>query len=189
MIDIDSDTSTNDTALVMANGLAGGATIAAGHPDAGPFQSALTLLCTSMARMMVQDAEGGTKVIEAKVEGAASPEDARKAAREIVRSLGVKTAMYGMDPNWGRILAAIGNSGAHFEMETTTLRLVHPAGGEVTLFAEGAPQPYEVSAAKACLAPREITIHVDLGKGSSGATAWGSDLTEDFVRLNSLYTT
>jgi glutamate N-acetyltransferase/amino-acid N-acetyltransferase len=189
MVDIDSDTSTNDTALVMANGMAGGDEIREKHPDAQAFQSALTLLCTSMARMMVQDAEGGTKVIEAKVDGAASPEDARLAAREIVRSLGVKTAMYGMDPNWGRILAAIGNSGSAFEMETTTLKLVHPGGGEVTLFAAGAPQPYDAAEAKACLEPAEITILVDLGKGESGATAWGSDLTEEFVKLNSLYTT
>ena len=189
MVDIDSDTSTNDTATVMANGVAGGDPITEGHPDAEAFQGALTLLCTSMARMMVQDAEGGTKVIEANVQGAASPEDARLAAREIVRSLGVKTAMYGMDPNWGRILAAIGNSGAAFDLNSTTLTLVHPAGGEVALFADGAPLPYGADKAKECLEPSEITIHVNLGKGSGSATAWGSDLTEEFVKLNSLYTT
>jgi glutamate N-acetyltransferase/amino-acid N-acetyltransferase len=189
MVDIDSDTSTNDMAIVMANGLAGGAAISDGHAEAATFQKALTLVCTSMARMMVQDAEGGTKLIEAKVEGATSVEDARKAAREIVSSIGVKTAVYGEDANWGRILAAIGNSGATFDMEKTQLFLASPAGGEVLLFSDGAPQKYDLAAAKACLAPKEVGIRVDLGLGSASATAWGSDLTEEFVRLNSQYTT
>jgi glutamate N-acetyltransferase / amino-acid N-acetyltransferase len=189
MVDIDSDTSTNDMAIVLANGLARGAPIAEGHLDASTFQKALTLVCTSMARMMVQDAEGGTKLIEAKVEGAASEGDARKAAREIVSSIGVKTAIYGEDANWGRILAAIGNSGAAFDMTKTALFLASPAGGELLLFGKGAPQAFDLAAAKACLAPKEVGIRVDLGVGSASATAWGSDLTEEFVRLNSQYTT
>jgi glutamate N-acetyltransferase/amino-acid acetyltransferase len=189
MVDIDSDTSTNDMAIVLANGLAGGTPIADGHPEAATFQKALTLVCTSMARMMVQDAEGGTKLIEAKVEGAPSVEDARKAAREIVSSIGVKTAVYGEDANWGRILAAIGNSGATFDIEKTELFLASPAGGEVLLFTDGAPQAFDLAKAKACLAPKEVGIRVDLGLGSASATAWGSDLTEEFVRLNSQYTT
>jgi glutamate N-acetyltransferase/amino-acid N-acetyltransferase len=189
MVDIDNDTSTNDMAVIMANGLAGGAPIADGHPEAETFQKALTLLCTSMARKMVQDAEGGTKLIETKVEGAASPGDARKAAREIVSSVGVKTAMYGEDPNWGRILAAIGNSGAAFDMDRTRLFIAKPEGGELLLFAAGAPQPYDQAVAKACLAPSEVRVRVDLGIGEGAATAWGSDMTEEFVRLNSQYTT
>jgi glutamate N-acetyltransferase/amino-acid N-acetyltransferase len=189
MVDIDNDTSTNDMAVVMANGLAGGKAIAGGHPQAGTFQKALSLVCTSLARMMVTDAEGGTKLIETKVEGALSADDARKAAREIVSSVGVKTAIYGEDANWGRILAAIGNSGAAFDMEKTRLYLANPAGGEVLLFANGAPQQYDVAIAKSCLAPKEVGIRVDLGLGDASATAWGSDLTEEFVRLNSQYTT
>jgi glutamate N-acetyltransferase/amino-acid N-acetyltransferase len=189
MVDIDNDTSTNDMALVLANGLAGGDTIAAGHPEAEAFQKALTLVCTSMARMMVSDAEGGTKLIETKVEGAASPADARKAAREVVTSIGVKTAIYGEDANWGRILAAIGNSGAAWSESATALYLAHPDGGEVCLYREGSPQPYDVTAAKACLAPAEVLVRIELGQGTGEATAWGSDLTEEFVRLNSMYTT
>lgn len=189
MVDIDNDTSTNDMAIVQANGLAGGDPIAAGHPDAAAFQKALTLVCTSMARMMVSDAEGGTKLIETKVEGAASPADARKAAREVVTSIGVKTAIYGEDPNWGRILAAIGNSGAAWTEPTTALYLGHPDGGEVCLYRDGAPQDYDGAAAKACLAPAEVLVRVELGQGTGKATAWGSDLTEEFVRLNSEYTT
>jgi glutamate N-acetyltransferase/amino-acid N-acetyltransferase len=189
MVDIDNDTSTNDMAIVMANGLAGGAPITGEHPDAETFQKALTLVCTSLARMMVADAEGGTKLIEMKVVGAASPADARKAAREVVTSIGVKTAMYGEDPNWGRILAAIGNSGVQWSPEAVELFLVHPGGGEICIFRDGAPQQYDQAAAKASLAPKEIVVRVNLGQGDGEATAWGSDLTEEFVRLNSMYTT
>ena len=189
MVDIDNDTSTNDMAIVLANGLAGGDAVTAGHPDAEAFQKALTLVCTSMARMMVSDAEGGTKLIETKVEGAASPADARKAAREVVTSIGVKTAIYGEDANWGRILAAIGNSGAAWSEPKTALYLRHPDGGEVCLYSNGAPQDYDEAAAKACLAPAEVLVRIELGQGTGEATAWGSDLTEEFVRLNSMYTT
>ncbi len=189
MVDIDNDTSTNDMAIVLANGLAGGEAITAGHPEAEAFQKALTLVCTSMARMMVSDAEGGTKLIETKVEGAANPADARKAAREVVTSIGVKTAIYGEDANWGRILAAIGNSGAAWTEPTTALYLRHPDGGEICLYRDGAPQDYDEAVAKACLAPAEVLVRIELGQGTGEATAWGSDLTEEFVRLNSMYTT
>lgn len=189
MVDIDGDTSTNDMAVIMANGLAAGEPIAEGSQDAAAFKKALTVLCTGMARKMVHDAEGGTKLIEAKVEGAPSAGDARKAAREIVSSVGVKTAVYGQDPNWGRILAAIGNSGAAFDLDKTALYLQQPGGGEVCLFAAGSPQKYDHAAAKACLAPADVFIRVDLGLGAAEATAWGSDMTEEFIRLNSVYTT
>jgi glutamate N-acetyltransferase/amino-acid N-acetyltransferase len=189
MVDIDSDTSTNDMALVLANGMAGGGAIDRDHPDAAAFQKSLTLLCTAMARKMVHDAEGGTKLIEASVTGAATAADARKAARAIVSSIGVKTAVYGQDPNWGRPLAAVGNSGAAFDLAKAGLGLVHPGGTEIALFANGAPLDYDYANARACLSPSDVCIHVDLGLGTGAATAWGSDLTEEFVRLNSVYTT
>ncbi len=189
MIDIDSDTSPDDTVVVMANGLAGGEPIDEGHPDARVFRAALRVVCTELAKEIVGDAEGATKVIEARVEGAASSEDARKAAREIVKSLGVKTAIYGHDPNWGRIISAVGNSGAAMKQETTALYLATPEGSELCLFRDGVPQSFEAAVAKACLAPREVRLRATLGLGDSAATAWGSDLTEEFVRLNSMYTT
>ncbi len=193
MIDIDSDTSTNDMAVVLANGLAngaaGGRAIDDAHPEARLFVAALTAVCTHLAKAMVDDAEGGTKVIEARVAGAASAADARAAARGIVSSLGVKTAVYGHDPNWGRILAAVGNSGAQFDMERTALYLGNPDGNEVCLFRSGAPLACDPVQAKACFTPHEVTFRVELGVGESAATAWGSDLTEDYVRLNSQYTT
>ncbi len=189
MIDIDSDTSPDDTVVVVANGLAGGEPIDQGHADAHSFRAALRLVCTDLAKQMVADAEGATKTIEARVEGAATREDARKAAREIVMSLGVKTAVYGQDPNWGRIISAVGNSGAAMKEETTALYLSGPDGKEVCLYSGGVPQAYDPEAAKACLAPREVRMRVTMGLGEASATAWGSDLTEDYVRLNSLYTT
>jgi len=189
MIDIDNDTSPDDTVTVMANGLAGGEPIDSGHPEADLFRSALRTICISLAKQQITDAEGATKMIEARVEGAASVEDARKAAREIVMSIGVKTAIYGHDPNWGRIISAVGNSGAAMKTETTTLHLNTLDGGELCLFRDGVPQEYDPAAAKACLAPRDVRMRVTMGLGEASATAWGSDLTEDFVRLNSLYTT
>jgi len=183
LIDVDSDTSTNDMVVALANGLAGGEAIDAHHPAAEDFRSALETICLYAAKAIVTDAEGATKIIECRVEGAASLSDARRAAREVVRSLGVKTAIYGHDPNWGRILAAVGNSGAHMEEARTTLWLA-----DHCLF-QGEPQAFDAAAAKAHLAGREVNIRVHLGLGDAAATAWGADLTEEYVRLNSRYTT
>lgn len=189
VIDVDGDTSTNDMVVVLANGLAGGDEIDDGHPLAWPFASALTQVCTDLAKAIVADAEGGTKVIEATVVGAASAEDARRAAREVVRSLAVKTAVYGHDPNWGRVLAAVGNSGCVMEEAKTTLYLVDAQGGELCLLRDGSPRQVEKGQAKPFFEASEVRFRVDLGLGEHAATAWGSDLTEEYVRLNSLYTT
>ena len=172
MIDVDSDTSPDDIAVVMANGLAQGDEIDSSDPRARLFSAALAQVCVHLAKAMVADAEGATKVIEARVEGAASREDARSAARAVISSLGVKTAVYGRDPNWGRILSAIGNSGARVEEELVKLFVATPDGGELQLF-DGA----------------DIRFRAHLGLGAGAATAWGSDLTENYVRLNSEYTT
>ena len=189
MIDVDSDTSTNDTVIVLANGLAGGELIDEGHPAASAFRSALTGCCVHLAKAIVADAEGATRLIECTVEGAASLEDARRAAREVVRSLAVKTAVYGCDPNWGRILAAVGNSGAEMIEEKAVLLLSAPEDGSVCFFRHGAPVAFDEAQARACLAAPEVHIRVELGLGEGAATAWGSDITEEYVRLNSAYTT
>jgi len=189
MIDVDSDTSPDDIALVMANGLSDTGEIETEHPDAETFTAGLKYVCTHLAKSMVEDAEGASKLIEAQVEGAASLADARLAAREIIRSVGVKTAIYGHDANWGRILSAIGNSGAQVDEYKVKLSFLGAGGPEVVVFADGSPLPYDLGAAKACLEPREVKIRVQMGLGDGSATAWGSDLTEEFVRLNSVYTT
>jgi glutamate N-acetyltransferase/amino-acid N-acetyltransferase len=189
MIDVDSDTSTNDMAVLLANGVAGGEEIGEKHPLAPTFAAALTLVCTEMAKAMVADAEGSTKVIVANVVGAASPEDARLAAREVVRSLAVKTAVYGHDPNWGRVLAAVGNSGCRMEEAKTDLSLVDEEGHALCLLRHGSPQALTEGEAKPYFEALEVRFLVDLGLGEHSATAWGSDITEEYVRLNSLYTT
>ena len=189
MIDVDSDTSTNDTVVVLANGLAGGGEISEGHSLAPAFALALAHVCTDLAQQIVADAEGGTKVIEATVTGAASAQDARLAAREVVRSLAVKTAVYGHDPNWGRVLAAVGNSGCEMEEAKTALWLVDAAGEQLCLLKDGSPQPLAEGAAKRYFEAKEVRFRVDMGLGEHTAVAWGSDLTEEYVRLNSLYTT
>jgi glutamate N-acetyltransferase/amino-acid N-acetyltransferase len=189
MIDIDSDTSTNDMVVVLANGLASEDEIDDGHPLAPLFASALTHVCTDLAQALVADAEGGTKVIETTVEGAASQEDARLAAREVVRSLGVKTAVYGHDPNWGRVLAAVGNSGCRMEAAKTDLWMVNAEGRELCLLKNGSPQPLADGEGKPYFEALEVRFRVDLGLGDHSAVAWGSDLTEEYVRLNSMYTT
>jgi len=189
MIDVDSDTSTNDTVIVLANGLAGGEPIGERHPAASAFRSALTDCCVRLARAIVADAEGGTKVIECTVEGAVSLADARRAAREVVRSLAVKTAVYGCDPNWGRILAAVGNSGAAMSEEKAVISISAPENSGVYVYRQGAPVPFDAAQARACLAAAEVHLRVELGLGEGAATAWGSDITEEYVRLNSAYTT
>jgi glutamate N-acetyltransferase/amino-acid N-acetyltransferase len=110
------------------------------------------------------------------------------AAREIIRSVGVKTAIYGQDANWGRILSAVGNSGAEVTEEKVILYFRKADGGEVCVF-RGEPVEYDAAEAKSCLGPAEVHIRVEMGLGDGAATAWGSDLTEEFVRLNSVYTT
>jgi glutamate N-acetyltransferase/amino-acid N-acetyltransferase len=187
MIDVDSDTSTNDMVVALANGE--GKAMDDDHPLGPAFRSALCLLCQDMARAMVMDAEGASKVIEMEVEGAASPQDARRAAREVVRSLGVKTAVKGGDPNWGRVVAALGNSGCQLDLDSLTLWLVDPQGEDICVFCRGRPQPFDDARARALLSASQVKWRAHLGLGEARAVAWGSDLTEDYVRLNSLYTT
>ncbi|MFQ5880219.1 MAG: bifunctional glutamate N-acetyltransferase/amino-acid acetyltransferase ArgJ, partial [Dehalococcoidia bacterium] len=138
MITVDGDTSTSDTVVILANGAAGGSIIDARHPVAGAFRQAVRLVCTHLAQSIARDGEGSTKLIEMRVEGAASRRDARLAARTVVGSSLVKTAVYGNDPNWGRILAAIGRSGARLAPERCRVDI-----GPVCVFANGQPTPFD----------------------------------------------
>ncbi|MCJ7511197.1 MAG: bifunctional glutamate N-acetyltransferase/amino-acid acetyltransferase ArgJ [Dehalococcoidia bacterium] len=184
MITIDGDSSTNDMVVVLANGLAAGEPLDAQHPAAEAFCDALAQVCTYLAKAICRDAEGATKLIEVRVEGAASDADARLAARGVAGSLLVKTAVYGEDLNWGRILAALGGSGADMSEDKTTLYL-----GGVCLYRSGRPLDYDERAARAALAGAEVELRLELGLGEGVATAWGCDITEEYVRLNSAYTT
>jgi len=183
MITIDGDTSPNDTVLLLANGLAGNEVIADGLP-AEMFQGALDEICLYLARQVVKGGEGATKLIEVRVEGASSVAEARLAARAIAASPLVKTAVHGCDPNWGRIIAALGRSGSQVEEAKLDLFLA-----DVCLMEKGKPTPFDRERAKAILGQDEVNIRLCLNLGGGEATAWGCDLSEEYVKINSEYTT
>jgi len=180
-ISVDGDTSTNDTLLVIANGASG---VKPRGDDLAQFANALEGVCETLAKEIVADGEGVTKVFEVIVRGAASAEDARRAARTITTSNLVKTAIHGSDPNWGRILAAAGRSGAKVDQSCASVRI-----GEVVVFASGTPLPLDRDAVRRVFDRAEVPIEVDLGLGTDAARAWGTDLSAEYVRINAEYTT
>jgi glutamate N-acetyltransferase/amino-acid N-acetyltransferase len=180
-ISVDGDTSTNDTLLVLANGASG---VAARGADLALFKHAVRDICEALAKAIVADGEGVTKVFEVTVRGAASAEDARRAARTITTSNLVKTAIHGSDPNWGRIIAAAGRSGARVDQTRASIRI-----GEVFVFAAGAPSTIDRDEVRRVFDRSEIPIEIDLGLGSGAARAWGTDLSAEYVRINADYTT
>lgn len=184
MVSVDGDTSTSDTAILLANGAAGGEPFAAESADVAALREALFVVARTLARALAADGEGATKLIEVRVSGARSVEEARRAARTISASPLVKAAVYGNDFNWGRVLMAIGRSGAAINLERAEVRL-----GDVVAYAHGGPTNVDTATGVAAMKQREVTIAADLGVGSAAATAWGCDLTEEYVRLNADYTT
>jgi glutamate N-acetyltransferase/amino-acid N-acetyltransferase len=184
MVSIDGDNSTNDTMLIMANGKAGGKPITKGSRRAGVFQQALNKVCIHLAKESARDGEGATKLIEVKVSGAASLKDARLAARTIISSSLVKSAVHGSDPNWGRVLAAAGRSGAALEEAKTELYM-----GDICVVKDGSPVPFDKKGAVKYLDGKEIYIALNLHLGRAEATAWGCDLSEEYVKINAEYTT
>ncbi|MBP2017110.1 glutamate N-acetyltransferase/amino-acid N-acetyltransferase [Symbiobacterium terraclitae] len=184
MITVDGDTSTNDMVIAMANGLAGNPTVVPGTPDFQAFAAALEEVLIYLAREIARDGEGATKLIEMRVEGARSPEDARLAARAVCGSALVKAAVFGEDANWGRVLAALGYSGAQFDPGRVDLWL-----GDVQMMAAGAPVAFSEEAAAEVLRQREVVFTAHLHAGDASATAWGCDLTYDYVKINGSYRT
>ncbi len=184
MISVDGDNSTNDMVLIMANGEVGGKVIAGGSRQAAIFQRALNKVCIYLAREAVRDGEGATKLIEVKVSGALSLRDARLAARTIIGSSLVKAAVHGSDPNWGRVLAAAGRSGAALEEAKTELYI-----GGTRLVKDGTPQAYDKKEVVKHLDGKEVYINLNLNLGKAEATAWGCDLSEEYVKINAEYTT
>jgi glutamate N-acetyltransferase/amino-acid N-acetyltransferase len=180
-ISVDGDTSTNDTLLVLANGASG---IRPTRADLALFETHLRGLCEMLAREIVADGEGVTKVFDVRVRGAASDDDAKKAARTITTSNLVKTAVHGADPNWGRIIAAAGRSGAQVDAARASIRI-----GDVVVFDRGAPRRFDAQAVRRTLEQHEIVIDVHLGLGNGSARAWGTDLSAEYVRINAEYTT
>ena len=180
-ISIDGDTSTNDTVLVLASG-ASGAAVDAHHPA---FRAALQDVCTSLAKQIVNDGEGVTHVVELQIEGAASDADALKVAKAIAHSPLVKTAWAGADPNWGRLMAATGYSGAALEPERISIWL-----GDQQICINGGRVPdFDEPRANTYLKNRDFTVRIDLGIGQGKCKFWTTDLTAEYVRINADYST
>lgn len=182
MISVDGDTSTNDTVLAFANGAAGGEPILLDSEVYAQLRAAFLAACTYLAKEIARDGEGASKLITIEVRGARNRQEARLAARSISRSNLVKTAIYGADANWGRVLCAVGYSGIDLELEKVKMSI-----GGLEVFAGGVPLPFDETCAREVLSQAEVTITVDLGVGSAGATAYTCDFTEDYVKINASY--
>jgi len=180
-ISVDGDTSTNDTVLLLASG-ASGAPVGPGNRE---FAAALNQVCTSIARQIVADGEGVSHVVELRITGAASDADALRAAKAIAHSPLVKTAWAGCDPNWGRLMAAIGYSGAQIDPEAIDISF-----GELPICRNGGRAPeYDENAAHAYLQQPEFSINIQLNQGAGSCTFWTTDLTHEYIRINADYTT
>jgi glutamate N-acetyltransferase/amino-acid N-acetyltransferase len=184
MITVDGDTSTNDSCFLLANGLSGAPELSAAHADAERFQAALDAVCIDLARKMASDGEGASKLLQVDVTGAASEADARAAARAVCGSSLFKAALHGSDPNWGRIFAAVGYSGAQVDPGRAALWI-----GSVQIAQGGISTGASKDDARAQMLGAEVSVRVDLGLGDASATAWGCDLTEGYVVENSAYST
>ncbi len=180
MVVVDGDTSTNDMALITATGF--------NKCEESVFQNGLDYVCIHLAKMIAKDGEGASKLIEVRVRGAQNTQDARKAAKAVVRSPLVKTAIFGKDPNWGRIIAAAGYSGANINQDTISLTFSNNCS-EVMLVDRGRIIEGKLDALREIMENKEIIIEVDIGLGNANATAWGCDLTYEYVKINAMYTT
>ncbi|MEE8465461.1 MAG: bifunctional glutamate N-acetyltransferase/amino-acid acetyltransferase ArgJ [Dehalococcoidia bacterium] len=184
MLTIDGDTSTNDSLVVLANGAANNSPISAGSADADAFKEALNDVLVQLTRQLAQDGEGATRLLVAEVRGARNTNDARLAAKTIASSLLIKSALYGADPNWGRLIMALGRSGA----ETVESKIYLYING-VCIMEAGRPVPFHRDAVVALMRGDEVTFGVNLNLSDGQAIAWGCDLTEEYVVINSAYTT
>jgi glutamate N-acetyltransferase/amino-acid N-acetyltransferase len=180
---IDNETSPDDTVLLMANGAAGGESIGPHHAALPLLAAAVEHVAVDLTRKLARDGEGATKLIEVRARGGATLAAARRAAKSVAGSTLLKAAMFGNDPNWGRVLDAIGYSGIQAEETRITLSI---QGVETY---RGAPVPFDEGALRDALAAEEVKIEIDLGEGEETAMAWGCDLTPEYVRINSEYTT
>ncbi|WP_101908981.1 bifunctional glutamate N-acetyltransferase/amino-acid acetyltransferase ArgJ [Marasmitruncus massiliensis] len=188
MISVDGDTSTNDMLSVMANGQAGNLLIESETADYYKFVGALMTVCRQLAKEMAADGEGATKLLECSVTGAPSKETAKKVAKSVICSSLFKAAMFGADANWGRVLCAIGYTDAEFEIGRVGVSFSSKSG-EIQVCENGAGIPFSEELAKKILSESEIHIEICMGQGGGAATAWGCDLTYDYVKINGDYRT
>ncbi|WP_060210094.1 bifunctional ornithine acetyltransferase/N-acetylglutamate synthase [Sporosarcina koreensis] len=181
-ITVDGDTSTNDMVLVLANGMAGNQSLSPAHPDWDSFIQTLHAVAQDLAKMIAKDGEGATKLIEVEVDGAMTDAEARKIAKTVVGSPLVKTAVFGCDANWGRVIAAVGYSGASVDPLGITIKI-----GDTTVVTDGEPVNFSEEELLLYLKQPEVKIFVGLNKGSGNGIAWGCDLTYDYVQINASY--
>jgi len=183
-ITVDGDSSTNDTFLMLANGAAGNEAIRSGSTQADQLEMALLQVAQELSRSIARDGEGATKLITVRVTDALSDGEARMAARAVAGSSLVKTAVHGGDPNWGRIVCALGYSGAELALDR-----LHLTVGGLVVFERGSGVDADLSAVRRAFEQPEIEIVANLGVGGGHAEAWGCDLSEEYVRINADYTT
>jgi glutamate N-acetyltransferase/amino-acid N-acetyltransferase len=183
-VTVDGDSSTNDTFLVLANGAAANQPISAGTAEAEMLEAAITGVARDLARAIARDGEGATKMIAVRIQGAESDAEARTAARAVASSSLVKTAVHGGDPNWGRIVCALGYSGAELALDR-----LHLSIGGLVVFERGTGVDVDLSAVRRAFEQPEIEIVAKLGLAEGQAEAWGCDLSEEYVRINAEYTT
>jgi glutamate N-acetyltransferase/amino-acid N-acetyltransferase len=183
-VTVDGDSSTNDTFLILANGAAGNPEVAPGTPESEALEEAMLDVARELARRIARDGEGATKLITVRVSGAPDDRQARLAARAVASSNLVKSAIHGGDPNWGRIVCALGYSGCEVAIDRLRLDI---AG--LTVFATGAGLEVDLESVRQAFEQPEIEIRAELGLGSGRAEAWGCDLSAEYVRINAEYTT
>lgn len=186
MISVDRDTSTNDTAIILANGLAGNKKIDCEDENYKIFKDALNYVSVELAKIMAKDGEGATKFIQMNIKGAKTKEDARKLARTVVTSNLTKAAIFGEDANWGRVLAAMGYSGVNFDVNKVKITFSSNTG-EILVAENGSTVNFDEALASKILAEHDININAWLFDGSEEATAWGCDLSYDYVKINGDY--
>ena len=188
MVSVDGDTSTNDMVTVLANGLAGNEEITAEGEDFTTFMQALNTVTVDLCRKIAGDGEGATKLLECRVTGGKDERNAKIVAKSVICSSLLKAAMFGADANWGRVLCAIGYSGADVDVNKVAVSF-ESKGGRIDVCVDGAGIPFSEETAKQVLLEKEIDIIITLGDGDAAATAWGCDLTYDYVKINGDYRT
>ena len=187
-ISVDGDTSTNDTCCVLANGLAGNALITEKGEDYDAFLEALQALCVTLAKKMASDGEGARHLLTCTVSGAKEEAQAETIAKSVISSTLTKAAIFGADANWGRVLCAMGYSGADFDPETVDVSFAS-AAGEIAVCQQGRGLPFDEDLAKKILTEHDVEILVDLHSGSAQCTCWGCDITYDYIKINGDYRT
>ncbi len=187
-ISVDGDTSTNDTCLVLANGLARNPEITEKNGDYAAFVEALKALCVALARMMAKDGEGAKHLITCTVEGARDEAQAETIAKSVISSTLTKAAIFGCDANWGRVLCAMGYSGERFDPEKVDVAFAS-AAGSIAVCEKGRGLPFDEDLAKKILTEDEVTIAIAMGEGGGSCTCWGCDITYDYIRINGDYRT